>query len=147
MCAHHHTANSPCQSTEQQFQCGSLGWDLLLIPLVIKQNLFTLSNVSLGYGETYPLQIAVLTEEVTAAQCHMPLRMVCMLHIAAAQSETSTTSSSSVGSRSLLTQLLLTAAGYTSVTWTQHPGLAPFTASFPQEGIHNTGMKTSTGSK
>lgn len=43
------------------------------MPLVIKKNLFSLSNVSLGYGKPYPLQIAGLTEEVTAAQCgHAP---------------------------------------------------------------------------
>lgn len=41
-----------------------------LIPLAIKKNLLSLLDVSLGYGETLPLQIAVLPGEVTAAQHH-----------------------------------------------------------------------------
>lgn len=55
----------------------------------------------------------------------MPLRMVCMLSIPV-QSETSHTSSSCVGSRSLLTQLFLTAAGEASLLWAQCLGLASF---------------------
>lgn len=41
-----------------------------LIPLATQKNLFSLPNVSLGYSETNSLQIAVLPEEVTAAQHH-----------------------------------------------------------------------------
>lgn len=90
-------------SEHRTFQCNSHGLDLLLIPLVIKKNLFALSNVSLGYGETNPLQTAVLTAEVTAAQHHHAPGMLCTFPCQ--HSQEGAHSSSQVGSRSLLSLL------------------------------------------
>jgi len=78
---------------------------LLLIPLVIQKkiNLFSLSNVSPGYGETYPLQTAALTAEVTAAQ-HRRAPEDAVPAPDPGAVERSRASSPRVGSGSLLTQ-------------------------------------------
>lgn len=55
--------NSNFSATPQVETC-------FLIPLATKKNLFSLPNVSLGYGETNSLQVTVLPEKVTAAQHH-----------------------------------------------------------------------------